>query len=223
MIALVECKEKTNVEKLIPPDNSIGGLKLISLLGFNDINTASMVIKGDSVFIIIADHSSTAKYYTMRSFGFDSVTKKFHWNGSISDRTSSEIDDFLATANHLPIYIASIGDPKLKYATIPTGIKMPDSLKQIVMEKTGVQIYKGNYYIIDRDFANSLTVYETATNKFHSFSLQEKVNHVTDFFLYDLDKDGSPEIFILHTGNVARDDVVSYSIFSLQKDSVKIN
>ncbi|MBS1933915.1 MAG: hypothetical protein JST96_07935, partial [Bacteroidetes bacterium] len=71
-------------------------------------------------------------------------------------------------------------------------------------------------------FPDYIKVFDEQTSRRDSFNIQGESVEVTDFFLYDLDKDGEPEIFIFNVGKIAGENVVSLDVYSLGKGSVKV-
>jgi hypothetical protein len=65
-----------------------------------------------------------------------------------------------------------------------------------------------------------MVVYDPLGDTTTSLDLKHNFFSVTDFFLYDMDKDSNPEIFIFHVGEVPREEIISYSVYSIRQDSV---
>lgn len=197
-------------------------LKLVEILSFNSVTNTSLFLKKDSALFVIPDHVKTPQYYQLRNFFYDSTNKKFIFKSILDLKPYKEINNNLYDSDHSAIKIKSIGYPMIKYSKLPDSLKKEKALRGILKFDTKIHLFKGEYIFLDKLTPRSIFFYNSITKKITSFDISEKYFEVTDFLVYDLDKDDNPEIFIFTIGNVPRGDIVSYTIYSIRKDSVNV-
>jgi hypothetical protein len=110
----------------------------------------------------------------------------------------------------------------VKYAK-PTNDRKNDIRISKVLNRTSkINLYGNRYYIINTEAPKKVIIYDTLTNELKGFYFTSVIVDINNFFLCDIDNDNNPEIFILHSGIIPRDYIMSYSIYSLRKDSASI-
>jgi hypothetical protein len=219
-LVFINCHEATDngsTKKKPLVNEGASTLKLVELLSFNSVKNTSLFIVKDSVLFVIPDHAKTPQYYQTRNLFYDSANKKFHFKSSLGLKLYKENSNNLFKSNKTILAIKSIGNPMIKYAKLPDELKQEKALKGIIKSDTKIHLFNGQYFFIYRLSPRLLYSYNPITKKMTSFEMTQDFFEVTDFFLYDVDEDHQPEIFIFNIGNIPRADVVSYTIYSIRK------
>ena len=95
-------------------------------------------------------------------------------------------------------------------ATLLEKCKIDPDNKEVKTVKVGNMLYFINKY-----HGNTLYVYNLKTGSAYTFDLPDRFFEVTDLFVYDVNKDNDPEIFVFSIGELPREDVRHVTIFSL--------
>ena len=215
-------KEDTSQIKNITATKVKDSLRLQEILGVSDENTSALIIQKDTVFLLTPYHWDKSKYEFLKNFFYDSVNKAFYFNsnGRRNNNTSFiKLDSFL---NKPQVFLKLLRNPKIPYPGLPEKLKRSPQIKSMLSENVKIQKYNSDYYFINVFSPKEINVYNSLNNEMKSFPLKFLIFHVTDFFLYDIDKDGTPEMFIFHVGMIPRKEIISFSICSLRSDSAKV-
>ena len=216
-------KEDTIQNQVAAKNKSKDSLILQEILGFNDESTSALIIQKDTVFILIPYHWDKSKYESLRNFYYDPKNSSFSFNfNGRADNNGGfiKLDSFLKKPQ---VYLRSLLKPEISYPKLTDKLKDDPKIKNLFWEKQKVQVFNDSYYFINTESPKVIRVYNTVNNELKTYVLSEIIMDVTDLFLFDLDKDESPEIFVLHKGLIPRDEIISYSIYSLRMDSAKAN
>jgi len=215
-------KDDTIQKQVIFNHKTKDSLKLKELLGFNDENSSALIIQNDTVFFLIFPRFNNSKYEYVRNFYYDSVNKVFHFNYNARENNNAGSINLQPFLNGSQVYLKSFLKTGIIYSKLTGKLKGDPQIKRILSDPTKIQMYNNYYYIINTESPKAINVYNTITNELKTFFFNDLIIDVTDFFLFDLDKDGGPEVFILHKGLIPREEIISYSIYSLRTDSIKI-
>jgi hypothetical protein len=175
----------------------------------------------DKIFILSVRDPQIREFIINKLF-YDSLKQEFqyvenvvHQNGFLT------VDSILRLGSESQIFMKSLGNPQLTYSSFPKDLGKKQHSFKVLKDKTKTQLFKGKYYFIAKLNSDSINIYNPLNKKMESFTLDTKFFEIRDFFLYDLDKDNYPEIFIFHVGYVPREDAISYTIYSLRFDSTR--
>jgi hypothetical protein len=221
LLILTGCENNPEKAKL---DNNLVNhdtLKLINITHSNISKSTSLLIIDDTVFLYSPSNTKVKDYSVIRLY-FDDHDRTFQFN-FINDqghyRNQDQLASALAKAN---VKLYSLETPGIIYPLLSEDIKQDSILKPFINEENKVQVYGGRYYFIKSILPTSLYIYDTLNHKLTSFDVHTDFFEIKDFFMYDLDRDEEPEIFILNTGHRSDEEIISYSIYSIRRDSVKV-
>ncbi len=231
LLAFVNCQENTgdritgslkkndSVNKPVFSDTLKNSVGLFNVFQTTDYKSNTLIISNDTMFLF-RQTSPQSLDYTVQEFYYDSKERNFHFKDHLKPDHFPDIRKVLSPSNNYPIYLKTIAEPKLKYASLPDSVKRKEFMKKVLNKATKVQSFNGKYYLIDKTFPRTMVVYDPLGDTTTSLDLKHNFFAVTDFFLYDMDKDSNPEIFIFHVGEVPREEIISYSVYSIRQDSV---
>lgn len=221
-ILLSECAGNTNPVNTHSSNNlKDSAIILQHLLGFNDNKLSSLLLINDTIFLATPKLNVKSENSDVRIFmyDFEKAEFKFEYNSGLN-LTETKLKSYSINA---PIFMETLDHPKIVYVDLPGFFKTNAQLKELLKDDPKIKLFSNKYYIIDKISPKEIKVYDSGTKKMDSYNISGAFMEVTDFFLYDIDKDQNPEIFILSKGDVPRDEVISYSIYSFRKDSAKVN
>ena len=181
------------------------------------------MVKKDSLLFLTYESGINSELINFRKFYFDFSRRKFDFENILNLQPYSSLEREISKSDSSVVKISSIAKPNIKYSTFPKNLGNESELDKIIKADTRTHIFNGDYFFIDQMIPQNITIYNTRTKKIASYNVAEKFREVTGFLLYDIDRDNNPEIGIFHIGNVPREDAVSYTIFSIRKDSVSTN
>jgi len=203
------------------PRNTKDSLKLVRLLGYNDINLTSLIIQNDTVFFLVPSREDKNKHEFIRSFRYNPINKQFYFTTMVQAYPGQNIVNRIS--NNPQVYLKSLGNTGIKYRSLPDQLRNNTQVDSINKEDLKIQTYDKNYYMIITDGPKELFVYNVLNNELKKFPIASLILRVTDFFLFDLDKDGRPEVFIFDNRILPREEIMSYLVFSFRTDTVKVN
>jgi hypothetical protein len=219
LFTYLSCKSKVEKNSYKEQNKTYDTLRLINILSANNYKSTSLLIINDTVFFITPYpyNLKKAKQGIISSFYYDSKKSGFQYNSNLNEEYQNNT---LFQVNKCSVYLETLIKPDIHYVR---RLKGNDIVKKAITKQTKIQLFRGKYYFIDRSFPKALYVYDSLTNIIKSYDLHDLFSEVTDFFLCDIDNDNEPEVFIFYLGDVPRDYAISYSIYSIRKDSTNVN
>ena len=219
------CKEQSFTRPiLIKKDvHANDSLVLKDIILSGDIYSTSLVIKNDTVFFILQPRFDKSKAEFVRILYYDSLNKKYHFTVDIWPADLSDSIKIKLFFNRPEIYLKSLLKPDITYSKPTYEMKNDIRIKKALNHPSKIQAFKNSYYLINTQSPKELLIYDTLTHNVKILRLNTLIMRMFDFFLYDIDKDGSPEIFILHEFLLPHDEVISYSIYSLRSVETSIS
>jgi hypothetical protein len=169
--------------------------------------------------------NDTAYAITPSVFGSDTsyMVEKFFFKKSdtlisfISKKvgTSVELKEYYLLETQAPYFFTNFNNLGLRYKAITADITKILLSAKIILDQPRM-ITTGNHeYLLDRLFPK-LYVFSHFTKQLYTHSFVPSFMEVTDFFTYDLNKDGKSELFIFHIGDIPRENAIGLRIFTVR-------
>ncbi|MBS1918158.1 MAG: hypothetical protein JST87_17950 [Bacteroidetes bacterium] len=190
---------------------------------FGDVayKNSSIFIINDTLFMFQPSQTKVPQY-SISIILYDHQNKCLKLVGDFKNDTTENIYKQFNLASSSTLQIKNIGSPAIKNpAVLDSANRLVDG-RNILSTETRIHSFGDKYFLIDNIFPNSIKMLDKKTSRVDSFNIKNTFFEITDFFLYDLDKDGEPEIFIFSVGRIPKKDVVSLDVYSIRKDSVRV-
>jgi hypothetical protein len=215
MSELHKQEAKVNTQPVL--DTSI---KLIKLVGGSCFRSSWLNQNSDTLIFFDVYMNDYSAPYSKDAFFYDSAKKEFHYTHSLQIKTPP--DSFKVFEKNDLLKNVLRFDQKQQNALrkeLNGYFKKP-----LTFLKNDVQIGKFNdkYYAGRHDAPKYIYIIDKTNKSLDSLSLNNSILDIVNFLLHDFDKDNNPELIIFHESMMMREDVLSYDIYSIRKDSIKL-
>jgi hypothetical protein len=200
-----------------------GPTGFVELLVLDELKNSSLLLTKDTVIYFTPDNTVRPISIREKKFFYNRSLNEFHFESSSDLFPSEDAKSRAALVDSVEIYIRSLMTPKIRYVKLDVLLAKSKKLRGKVNATSKIIEYGGKYFFLDNMIMpQAFYMYDAKTDELTEFDIKEKFMEVTDFFLYDIDKDKMPEVFILNIGNAPRDYVITTSIYSIRNDSIKV-
>jgi hypothetical protein len=196
-------------------------LKLIRLVRDGFFKNSYLKIKSDTILFVHDDIYRQPGIHNEILLFFDSFDNSFKYLSSVRQQISDDSLQFLQRDNILRKIIKGEKSSQRSYYK---EISKQKRLKlHFLNEEVKVNTFNNKYYILNRVTPDSLFQVDLVAQTVNAFKIKDPPLDVMNFLLIDLDKDGNPEIVLFHENLIPQADRLLYDIFSLRRDSIKID
>ena len=196
-------------------------LKIVKLVADGFLKGSYLKVQNDTLIFI--DYVYSHPIYTKKYFSYDSLEKNFCYIFSMHQPLSKDSLILLRRNNYLEQIVFNKNKKSME---LIKKIKELKNFKQpfdFVNADSRVRVFNKNYYVIDRHGSDFIYSIDTFKKEVNSYSIKEDIFDVTDFFLFDFDKDDNPEIIIFHQNMNPREEMIDYNIYSIRKNDVSVD
>lgn len=196
---------------------------LFNLVSHNINKEAKLLItKSDTVIFSDNANTKTGRPNNLTLFYYNTLKNQFEFDNSQNNIFSIK-ENYKKYEKNANLNIRKLNSSKFNYSKVPVEVMKYLALDSSTNGNVKASVFHEKYYIL-RDYSvKSIIIYDPHNKAIRELYIDNFISEVKDFFLYDLDKDNYPEIFIFYTGSVPRTDIYSYTIYSVRKGSVHIN
>lgn len=216
VIFLISCHHSKDVNKKVNTRKENDTYILHSMSAGVLVDKSSLAVFKDSIITFTPTRFKNAKSYIKYSYTYDSVKANFK-AGQLQEVSEESMKLLQQKFSSAPMYIHVLDKPNIRYSEIPSGVRMKLSKANSIAEKSRAYEYNNKYYFFSVDFSQ-LFIYNLKTDTLNTITIDRKFFEITNFFIFDLGNDNEAEIFIFHVGYIAREDAISYDVYSIKSN-----
>lgn len=213
-------KEKNGPKELNVADSNISTVKkmphkLKNFLSLNCLASYSLAIDKDTIDFIEYSTFHNEKDHYSRKYWFDlnyySDTSRYRYF-KISD---NNFPSYFTYLKQKPIFIEHIGTPHVEYSKIPKEIGERIKSDGIDPNYVKTQKFNDKYFFLDHENTLRISIYDPTSDLLEHLNIRDDYFTITDFFIFDLEGDGKPEIFVFSRDRRPSNDEVGFDVYSI--------
>lgn len=227
MLALfASCQqENADTNKIVPGMETSAkknSLRLYHLLGDGFLKGSFLSVTQDTISFIRDDYYEQRGIHQKILFYFNKSSSTFIYKSSAHQELSKDSLGLLRNTNILPKILKEARDVNSAFYNELVKAKSSNSKLNIINKDSRIGVFANNYYIVNGNFPDSLYQVSFDKKRVKVFPIEGGLFDAMNILLFDLDKDGNPEIILFQENTVPQGERLMYDIFSLRYDSIRV-
>jgi hypothetical protein len=193
--------------------------ELQTLLSFTTVESAALLINKDTLTFFSPQVFKNHKAFALSQFYYNTEKQQFQFDNLNLKINSLPFTNKSLIQNGI-VFFDSITNFVIYNLHNSNALLKNKALIELTREPSIAAKFGSQLFILRIESPKELVILDSNYNKKQKFILEQSYYSVASIFVYDLNRDGNPEVIIFYKGDIARPNTISYSIYSLSDNNL---